>query len=80
MLRELDQCHNDRLTVPLEWDPATGNVQVRYEDHRSPAQSFAYSIDSQDARLAFLHPFELRPSSDAGRSRSASQTRDRSPV
>jgi hypothetical protein len=62
MFRQLDQRHNDQLTVTLEWDPATDTVQVRCEDHCSPRQSFSYSVDPQDARLAFLHPFALRPS------------------
>jgi len=63
MFRELDQRHSDGLTVTLEWDPAGWEVQVRCEDHRSPEQSFKYSVDPEDARLAFLHPFTLRPSS-----------------
>ena len=61
MFRELDQRHSDRLTVTLEWDPATGNVQVLCEDRCSPEASFAYLVDPRDARLAFLHPFGLRP-------------------
>ena len=69
MFRELDQRHNDGLTVTLEWDPATGNVQVLCEDRCSPAASFAYLVDPRYARLAFLHPFALRPSSgDSDRS------------
>jgi hypothetical protein len=65
MFRELDQRQSRQMTVTLEWDPATGVVQVRCEDHRSPKQGFRYSVDPRDARLAFLHPFALRPSRDA---------------
>lgn len=63
MFRELDQRHGDGLTVTLEWNGATGEIQVRCEDRRSPEGSFTYSVDPDDARLAFLHPFALRPSS-----------------
>jgi hypothetical protein len=65
MFRQLDQRDDDRLTVTLEFDPATGSFQVRYDDHRPAGESLAYTVDPQDARLAFLHPFELRPSSQA---------------
>jgi hypothetical protein len=61
VFRELDQTRVDRLTVTLEWDPATGNVQVRCEDNFSPDESFSYSVDPRKARLAFLHPVALRP-------------------
>ena len=70
MFRELDQRHSDRLTVTLEWDSATGNVQVLCEDRCSEA-SFAYLVDPREARLAFLHPFALRPSRE-DRNRSVS--------
>jgi hypothetical protein len=62
MFRQLDQRHSQQATVTLEWDPATGNVQVRFEDHSSSEESFSYSVDPENARLAFLHPFALRPS------------------
>jgi hypothetical protein len=62
MFRELDQRHSDGLTVTLEWDATTGHVRVRCEDRRSPEESFSYLVDPTDARLAFLHPFALRPS------------------
>jgi hypothetical protein len=58
---ELDQRRDDRLTTTLEWDRATGNVQVRCEDTFSPDESFSYSVDPRKARLAFLDPFALRP-------------------
>jgi hypothetical protein len=62
MFRELDQRHSHGLTVTLEWDPATGNVQVLCENRHSPEASFAHLVDPKDARHAFLHPFALRPS------------------
>jgi ribosomal protein L34 len=40
MFRELDQRQSDHMNVTLEWDPATGGVQVRCEDHRSPEHGF----------------------------------------
>ena len=68
MFRELDQRQSDQLTVTLEWNPTTGNVQVLCEDRCSPEASFAFLVDPRDARLAFLDPFALRPSSgDSGR-------------
>ena len=62
MFRELDQRHSHGLTVTLEWDPATGNVQVLCENRDSPEANFAHLVDPKDARHAFLHPFALRPS------------------
>lgn len=61
MFRELDQRKADRMTVTLEWDPATGHVQVRCEADRSPDQSFCYPVDPREAALAFNHPFAMRP-------------------
>jgi hypothetical protein len=61
MFRELDQRRSGGITVTLEWDPATGDVQVRCDADDLHEESFRYSVDSGDARLAFLHPFALRP-------------------
>ena len=61
MFRELDQRKADRMTVTLEWDPATGHVQVRCEADRSPHESFCYLVDPREATLAFKHPFAMRP-------------------
>jgi hypothetical protein len=63
MFRELDQRRADRMTVTLEWDPATGHVQVRCEADQSPDQSFYYSVDPREAALAFKHPLAMRPAS-----------------
>jgi hypothetical protein len=63
MFRELDQRTADRRTVTLEWDPATGHVQVRCEADRSPDESFCYRVDPREAALAFKHPFAMRPAS-----------------
>jgi hypothetical protein len=63
MFRELDQRHSDGLTVTLEWDETTGGLRVRCDDRRSLEESFTYAVHADDARLAFLHPFALRPSS-----------------
>jgi hypothetical protein len=61
MFRQLDERHSAQLTVSLEWDSATGDVQVRCEDHDSPEDSFFYLVDPESALFAFLHPFALRP-------------------
>jgi hypothetical protein len=63
MFRQLDERHSDGLTVTLEWDATTGEVRVRCEDRHSSEESFSYPVDPENARLAFLHPFALRPSS-----------------
>jgi hypothetical protein len=63
MFRELDQRHSDGLTVTLEWEETMGGLRVRCDDRRSPEESFTYPVDPDDARLAFLHPFALRPTS-----------------
>jgi hypothetical protein len=63
MFREVDQRTADRMTVTLEWDPATGHVQVRCEADRSPDESFCYRVDPREAALAFKHPFAMRPGS-----------------
>ena len=63
MFRELDQRTADRMTVTLEWDPATGHVQVRCEGDRFPDESVCYSVDPGEAALAFKHPFAMRPAS-----------------
>jgi hypothetical protein len=65
MFRELDQRHSDGITITLEWDGATGEVWVRCEDRHSPEEGFSYSVAPGRARLAFLHPFALRPSTQA---------------
>jgi hypothetical protein len=58
MLRELDQRKGGGLTVTLEWDSETGDVQVRCEDeHSSDRPLLCYRVRSCDARRAFLHPF-----------------------
>ena len=72
MFRQLDQRHSDGLTVTLEWDATTGDVRVRCEDRRSPEESFSYPVNPGDARLAFLHPFALRPSSQEHQSPASS--------
>lgn len=78
MYRELDQKTANRVTVTLEWDPATGHVQVRCEDDRLPDQSFCYSVDPREAALAFKHPFAMRP---AGLERDRSdESRDQRPL
>jgi hypothetical protein len=62
MLGELDQRKCDGLIVTLEWDSETDQVQLRCEDEHSPARpSLCYPVEPCDARLAFLHPFALRP-------------------
>jgi hypothetical protein len=61
MLRELDQRHSDQLTVTLEWDPDTGDVWVRCEDHRHPEESVTFWVEPRNARHAFLHPFAACP-------------------
>jgi hypothetical protein len=60
--RELDQRTCAGLTVTLEWDPATDELQIRCEDELAPDWvSFSYPVAPSDARLAFLHPFVLQP-------------------
>jgi hypothetical protein len=61
MFRELNQRRADRMTVTLEWDPATGHVQVRCDDDRFPYESFCYRVEPREAALAFKHPFAMRP-------------------
>lgn len=61
MFRQLDERHGAQMTVTLEWDSTTGDVQVRCEDHDSPADSFSYLVDPREAPNAFLHPFVFRP-------------------
>jgi hypothetical protein len=78
MFRELDQRKADRMMVTLEWDPATGHVQVRCEADRSPDESLCYLIDPRDAALAFNHPFARRPPS-VDRVRS-DESRDQRPL
>ena len=63
MFRDLDQRKADRMTVILEWNPATGRVQVRCEADRLPDESFCYPVDPREAALAFKHPFAMRPAS-----------------
>ena len=78
MFRELDQRKADRTTVTLEWDPATGHVQVRCEADRFPDESFSYPVDPREAALAFKHPFAMRPASiDRVRS---DESRDQRPL
>jgi hypothetical protein len=78
MFRELDQRKAGRTTVTLEWDPATGQVQVRCEAGRFPDESFCYPVDPREAALAFKHPFAMRPAS-ADRVRS-DESRDQRPL
>jgi hypothetical protein len=40
MFRELKLRTADRMTETLEWDPATGHVQVRCEADLFPDESF----------------------------------------
>ena len=63
MFRELDQRKADQMTVTIEWDPATGHVQIRGDADRSPDESFRYLVDPHEAALAFKHPFAMRPAS-----------------
>jgi hypothetical protein len=78
MFRELDQRKAHQMTVTLEWDPATGQVQVRCEADRCPDESFCYRVDPREAALAFKHPFSMRPASvDSVRS---DESRDRRPL
>jgi hypothetical protein len=63
MFRELDQRTSDRMTVTLEWDPATGEVRLRCQGDRVPAETLCYSVDPGEAALAFKHPFAMRPAS-----------------
>lgn len=56
MFRELDQRHGGQLTVTLEWDPDTGRLRVRCEDHRVPGNGCMFPVEPADARHAFLHP------------------------
>jgi hypothetical protein len=63
MFRELDQRKAHQMTVTLEWDPATGHVQVRCEAEWSPGEGFCYPVDPREAALAFKHPFAMRPAS-----------------
>jgi hypothetical protein len=63
MFRELDQRKAARMTITLEWEPATGHVQVRCEADRSPDENFCYLVDPREAALAFKHPFAMRPAS-----------------
>jgi hypothetical protein len=53
--RELNQRTADRLTVTLEWNPATAAVRVVVVDRESEAVSFA--VRAEDASDAFVHPF-----------------------
>lgn len=54
---------SDGETVSLEWDPTTGDVQLRLEDRVSPERSFTFLVDPEDARLAFLNPSAVRSAS-----------------
>ena len=77
MFRELHQRKADRMTVTLEWDPATGHVQVRCEADRFPDESFCYPVGPGEAAPAFKHPFAIRPARiDRDRS---DESRDRRP-
>ncbi len=74
MFRELDQRRSGQITVTLEWEPATGNVQVRCEADGPAEETFRYSVDPREGRRAFLHPYALRPpSQDATLDRSGNQ-------
>jgi hypothetical protein len=78
MFRELDQRKADRMTVTLEWDPATGRVQVRCEADGLPGESFCDLVDPREAAAAFKHPFAMRPASiDRVRS---DESRDQRPL
>jgi len=77
MFRELHQRKADRMTVTLEWDPATGHVQVRCEADRFPDESFCYPVGPGEAAPAFKRPFAIRPARiDRDRS---DESRDRRP-
>jgi hypothetical protein len=59
--RELDQRKCAGLTVTLEWEPVSNQLQIRCEDERAPEwSSFSYPVAPGDARRAFLHPFILQ--------------------
>jgi hypothetical protein len=65
------------MTVTLEWDPATGRVQVRCEPDRFPDERLCYPVDPREAALAFKHPLAMRPAG-IGRVRSDDE-RDQRP-
>ncbi len=78
MYRDLDQRTDDRMTVTLEWDPATGHVHVRCEADRFPDRCFCYPVDPREAAVAFKHPFAIRRASlDHDRS---TENRDQRPA
>jgi hypothetical protein len=58
MLRQLAERQHAGLTVTLEWNSVTDQVQVRCEDERSPDRPpLCFKVDPRDALRAFLHPF-----------------------
>ena len=58
MLRQLAERQHSGLTVTLEWNSVTDQVQVRCEDERSPdCPPVCFKVDPRDALHAFLHPF-----------------------
>jgi hypothetical protein len=67
MLRELDQRECDGLTVTLEWDSDTNQVQVRCHDERTPSRPpLCYHVEPGDARLVFRYAFALQPIEERG--------------
>jgi hypothetical protein len=58
ILRQLAERHHAGLTVTLEWNPDTDDVQIRCEDERSPDHPpLCFKVAPGDALRAFLHPF-----------------------
>jgi hypothetical protein len=54
--RELDQRHDDGITVTLLWYEDTNRVAVHVVDSRTE-EEFELGVAPGDAREAFLHPY-----------------------
>ncbi|HEX6460436.1 MAG TPA: hypothetical protein VF032_16060 [Thermoleophilaceae bacterium] len=60
MFVELDTRRGDGLTVTLEWDRDTGQIQVVLHDIRADGL-VAFPVSPVDAADAFRHPFRYAP-------------------
>jgi hypothetical protein len=60
MFVELDTRHGDGLTVRLEWDSDSGQIQIVVDDARSDGQ-IAFGVPPVRAADAFRHPFRYAP-------------------
>jgi hypothetical protein len=60
MFVELDTRHGDGLTVRLEWDRDSGEIQIVVDDARSDGQ-IAFGVPPVRAADAFRHPFRYAP-------------------